>query len=189
MEIILRQTTFFAGSSLIFRSFRPISDIFRRQASHQISRNYSDANIESNSKNENSIKSGVENKTMSGFGKAFEKFSLLTRKTPQNEPDVKFATLLRHSKLMQLGDPQGKVVEGKIARVVGNDLYIDFGWKFECVCPKPLKNERDYVRGSKVRLRLQSLELSTKFLGATKEITLREADAVLVGVVRTPFQT
>lgn len=47
---------------------------------------------------------------------------------------------------------------------------------------------RDYVRGSKVRLRLQGLELSTKFLGATQEITLREADALLVGIVRTPFR-
>ncbi|KAI9558458.1 hypothetical protein GHT06_015245 [Daphnia sinensis] len=124
-----------------------------------------------------------------GFGKAFERLSLLTHKSTRDEPDIKFATLLRHSKFMQLGDPQGKVIEGKIVRVVGNDLYIDFGWKFECVCPKPLKNERDYVRGSKVRLRLQRLELSTKFLGATKEITLREADAHLIGIVRTPFRT
>ena len=45
---------------------------------------------------------------------------------------------------------------------------------------------RDYVRGDKVRLRINELELSTKFLGASKEITLREADAVILGVIRTP---
>ncbi len=47
---------------------------------------------------------------------------------------------------------------------------------------------RDYVRGSKVRLRLQELELSSKFLGASQEITLREADALLLGILRTSIR-
>lgn len=43
---------------------------------------------------------------------------------------------------LQMGDPEGKIVVGKVTEVVNNDLYIDFGWKFQCVCTKPIKNNR-----------------------------------------------
>lgn len=55
---------------------------------------------------------------------------------------VSFATLLRSSPLVRLGLPQGKHVVGTIVDAVGDDLYIDFGFKFNAVCRRPKQNGR-----------------------------------------------
>ena len=90
---------------------------------------------------------------ITGLKKAFEMFQKVTSEkstSPVGEKPVRptdnasFATLLRKSKLMEIGDPDGRIVSGTIIEVVEDDLYIDFGGKFHCVCRIP-KSRPQYV--------------------------------------------
>ena len=72
---------------------------------------------------------------------------------------------------------------GKIYHIVDNDLYIDFGFKFPCICQRPRgRGSHLFTRGAEVRVLIKSLEMSQKFLGYEQDMTLLEADCVLLGL-------
>ncbi|CAJ0609094.1 unnamed protein product [Cylicocyclus nassatus] len=95
-----------------------------------------------------------------------------------------FSRMLRQSKFVQLGDFNGRLVTGRIVHRVQDDLYIDFGLKFNAVCKAPPVNSEAYREGATVLLRLHDPELSERFLGSKHDLTLLEADATLVRLLR-----
>ncbi|XP_038207930.1 28S ribosomal protein S28, mitochondrial [Zerene cesonia] len=137
--------------------------------------------------NVDNVEKNATPEKVGGFAKAFEKQSHILEE--DSTPTPTFASLLRNSKLVDLGDPVGKIVIGKIFHVVEDDLYIDFGWKFHCVCTRPTSRGQEYVRGARVRVQIKDLELSSRFLGSSTDLTLLEADCKLLGIVSSPIRS
>uniref|UniRef100_A0AC35UFH2 S1 motif domain-containing protein n=1 Tax=Rhabditophanes sp. KR3021 TaxID=114890 RepID=A0AC35UFH2_9BILA len=96
------------------------------------------------------------------------------------QPEQTFAKMLRNSHFVKLGDFNGRTVAGTIEHRIQDDLYVDFGLKFPAVVKAPFRDNEKFLVGEKVLLRLFDPELSERFLGSKKDLTLLEADAQLI---------
>ena len=82
----------------------------------------------------------------SGIEKAIRMFERVEKATVsedvQSSDDKResFASMLRRSQFIAIGKPAGRVVVGTIFETLNDDLYIDFGGKFHCVCKAPRTN-------------------------------------------------
>lgn len=97
-----------------------------------------------------------------------------------------FASLIRNSRFISLGDFRGAIVTGKVFHTTEEELYVDFGSKFHAVVKKPREETSLYVRGSIVKLKLLDYEITDRFIGSEHMTSLLEADAILQGLVSTP---
>jgi len=195
---MLKSMVMFAGMRRVVMTSNGFQSLIRRQLSSSSSDNRSSDQsitdeILSELKTQTTHESESKGKNELSFAKAFEKFNQMTKESTESETTSEtsepFPTLLRHSLFMQLGDPEGKVVIGRVEDVVEDDLYIDFGFKFNGVCRRPKTNHSEYVRGAKVKVRINDLELSDRFLGSSKDMTLLEADITLMGIVWSPARS
>lgn len=61
----------------------------------------------------------------------------------QSKCEKSFAEMYYESAMVQIGDISQQKVIGKVIQKVNDDLYIDYGGKFHCVCKAPRKEESE----------------------------------------------
>lgn len=101
--------------------------------------------------------------------------------TEQSE-SKSFPQLLRESNFVGIGDYVGRQCSGTVVEATDSNLFVDYGGKFLCVCKIPRKSSKSKWVGTRVEIKILAWELSAKFIGATKDITLLESEGVITKV-------
>lgn len=104
-------------AALVCRSFRRITGGILHQNNIQRQCFYCTTTAKSNAENNNVVSNQESAQTQ--------------------ERDPTFEELLEGSQLIKIRRPQGRAVSGLITNVCNDDLYVDFGGKFEIVVKKP----------------------------------------------------
>jgi len=97
--------------------------------------------------------------------------------------DITFEDLFKTSKFVEVFDPVGKIVDGKIIAVDGPNLYIDFGGKFHAVAIRPNRYSEKYIKGARVKVLIKDLEVGMHFLGSSTDTSSLEASVELIGLL------
>lgn len=107
--------------------------------------------------------------------------------TTASAKEEKFEEIFRKSNFIAAGDPiQDINVRGSVLAIVDDNLYVDVGGKFHAVVTAPKQRKRVYQVGSHVIVRLKNLEMTSHFLGDSKDTSLLEAEAELLGPAEPP---
>ena len=107
--------------------------------------------------------------------------------TTASAKEEKFEDIFRRSNFVAAGDPiQDINVRGSVLAIVDDNLYVDVGGKFHAVVTAPMQRKRVYQVGSHVVVRLKNLEMTSHFLGDSKDTSLLEAEEELLGAADPP---
>lgn len=113
-----------------------------------------------------------------------------TADTSQTDPEVfedeenvpvetqpKFLEVLRESNWMKMGDPRKKTFRGIVINRIGNQVYVDYGYKFHGVFKVPETMEPEqFGTGTKLLVLVKELELTQHFLGEDSLFSLLESE-------------
>ena len=100
-----------------------------------------------------------------------------------------FEDIFRKSNFVAAGDPlQGPNVRGTVMAIVDGNMYVDFGGKFHAVVGTPKQRKAAYQVGTQVVVHVKNVEMTAHFLGDSKDTSLLEAEAELVGLVQRTIE-
>jgi len=106
--------------------------------------------------------------------------------TPRIDPNLR-----RPSNYSQVVEPLR--AQGRVRRVIpeSGDLQIDLGFKFDAFVAKGDVKPLGFIYkpGDLVDMLIFELEIASKFSGSDKFITLKEADAVMLGISKSSMLT